>query len=212
MSGKIAKWLTAAVIATVLVFCAAAGEQKTVLQIGCPSQCPENVTSLDENLYIPGNWDISRITLEVPECEYIRLEKDGPDIYPGQETDLSAYTDQHVKIYQPDNRKILELYFHRGSRIPSLFLTVDSDMFRKARKNKNIVITEGHALYEEADGSVSYDGGITQMKGRGNNTYSNKYNKKPFQIKLEKKASLSGMAVIMASIKTVTKCSGLTLH
>ena len=193
--GKIAKWLVAAAIAAVLVFCAAAGEQAAkVLKIGCPSQCPETVTSWDVNLFIPGNWDLSRMTLEVPGYECIRLEKDGPDIYPGKETDLSAYAGQYVTIYQSQNKKVLKLTFRQGSAIPALFLTVDSNMFKKVRRNKNIEITEGRAVYEEADGSVSYDGGITQLKGRGNNTYSSQYSKKPYQIKLEKKASLSGMA------------------
>ena len=53
------------------------------------------------------------------------------------------------------------------------------------------MITEGRAVYTEADGTVTYDGGLTQLKGRGNNTF--RYLKKPYQFKLSEKASLSGM-------------------
>ena len=43
----------------------------------------------------------------------------------------------------------------------------------------------------EADGTASYDGPLEQMKGRGNNSF--RYSKKPYQIKLGEKVSLSGM-------------------
>ena len=79
----------------------------------------------------------------------------------------------------------------QGSRIPALFLEVDGDRLKKINRSKEEIITEGHAAYYEADGKASYDGGLTQMKGRGNNTFS--YPKKPYQIKLKDKASLSGM-------------------
>ena len=190
---KIIRWAAAALIAAALVFCMAAGEEnQKVLRIGCPSRCTETVTSRGGNLFIPGSWDITRITLKMTGCESIRLEKDGPDIFPGEETDLTAYAGTCVTIYRSNQKRIAELHFRRGSEIPSLFLTVDSDMFRKVKRSKKNTITAGHAVYEEADGTVSYEGGITQMKGRGNNTFA--YPKKPYQIKLEKKASLSGMA------------------
>ena len=190
---KVVRLIAAAVIAAVLAFCAASGEENgKVIRIGCPSRCTETVTSRGGNLFIPGNWDITRITLEMAGCESIRLEKNGPDISPGEETDLTAYVGTRVTIYRSNQKKITELHFRRGSEIPSLFLTVDSDMFRKVKRSKKNIITSGRAVYEEADGTVSFDGGITQLKGRGNNTFA--YPKKPYQIKLEKKASLSGMA------------------
>ena len=43
----------------------------------------------------------------------------------------------------------------------------------------------------DGDGSVGYDGEITQLKGRGNNTF--RYAKKPWQVKLAEKAPLGGM-------------------
>ena len=192
IAGKIARWTTIAVIAAMLFFCAASGEEKErVLRIGCPSRCAETVVSHGRNLFIPGSWDISRITLEIEGFEALRLSFDGPDIRPGEETDLTAYAGQKISLFNSKGR-ILGLSVYQGSDIPSLFLTVDSKMLAKVRKSKNNEITGGRAVYMEADGSVTYDGAITQLKGRGNNTFA--YPKKPFQVKLDKKAALSGMA------------------
>jgi len=79
----------------------------------------------------------------------------------------------------------------QGSEIPALYLTVDSKELAKVNKSKENEITEGRAVYQEADGSISYDGEIRSFKGRGNSTFG--YSKKPYQLKLEKKANLSGM-------------------
>lgn len=190
IAGRITRWMTAAVIAVMLFFCAA-GAEEPALRAGCPSRSPETVVSQGRNLYIPGNWDLSRMTLELGKFEAVRLEKDGPDIRPGEETDLTAYAGGELTLYNGQG-KILTVHLRRGSEIPSLFLTVDSGMLGKIRKNKNMEIPEGRAVYAEADGTAAYDGAITQMKGRGNNTFS--YPKKPWQIKLAGKASLSGMA------------------
>ena len=78
-----------------------------------------------------------------------------------------------------------------GSEIPALFLEVDADELKKVYYNKNHEITEGRAAYMEADGTVTYSGALEQMKGRGNNTF--RYSKKPYQLKLGGKVSLSGM-------------------
>ena len=190
---KTARWFAAAVVAAVLVFCAAKADEDTrVFRIGCPSRCTETVTSRKGRLYIPGNWDITRITIEMEGGASFRLSSDGEVVPPGEEIDLTKYVGESMAIYGVSRSRLTELAVFRGSEIPSLFLTVDGKQFSQIRQSKNNVITEGHAVYEEADGSVSYDGGITQMRGRGNNTFA--YTKKPYQIKLEKKASLSGMA------------------
>lgn len=46
----------------------------------------------------------------------------------------------------------------------------------------------GSMVMQKADGSLVYNGGLTQIKGRGNSTW--KAEKKPYQIKLESKADL----------------------
>ena len=49
----------------------------------------------------------------------------------------------------------------------------------------------GRAVLIDADGTAIYDGALTQIKGRGNSTWTDDA-KKPYQIKLAKKADLVG--------------------
>ena len=51
---------------------------------------------------------------------------------------------------------------------------------------------KGTMLYVLPDGTVVYNGELTQIKGRGNTTWGNSA-KKPYQIKLDKKADLLGL-------------------
>ncbi len=190
---KAVRWIAAAVIAAVLVFCAASGEEnEKVIRVGCPSRCTETVLCRKGKLFIPGNWDISRATLEVEGTSPVYIGYEGPEVYPGEEIDLSPYVGEKITLYNSRHQVVTKLTAFRGSEIPAVFITVDGKAIQKVNKSKNNIITEGRIVYTEADGTVSYDGGLTQMRGRGNNTFS--YSKKPYQIKLEKKASLSGMA------------------
>lgn len=79
-----------------------------------------------------------------------------------------------------------------SANIRALFITSD-DPVKEGRywvesspthNNK----TTGSMLLVTEGGEVIYDGGLTQIKGRGNGTWL--YDKKPYQIKLSKKASL----------------------
>ena len=197
VSGKISLGIMIAVVFLVLCMSQAAGEEKeTVIRAGCPSCCTETVISRKAGntyqLFIPGNWDVSRITLEIEGSGSFYLGDGKQEIRPGTETDLSGYLDGKTALYKSQRNRLGELKICQGSDIPAMFITVDGKAFQKANKSKKNQIAEGRIVYTEADGTVSYDGGITQMKGRGNNTFS--YPKKPYQIKLQKKASLSGMA------------------
>ena len=49
---------------------------------------------------------------------------------------------------------------------------------------------KGSMVMQKSDGDIVYDGALTQIKGRGNSTWS--LPKKPYQIKLEEKADLIG--------------------
>ncbi len=46
----------------------------------------------------------------------------------------------------------------------------------------------GHLLMQDADGTLTFDGRLSQIKGRGNSTWG--FDKKPYQIKLEEGADL----------------------
>ena len=189
--GRIGRWIAAGILAAIC-FAVSEARAETEIRAGCPSRCPETVISRKDKLYIPGSWDISRITLEADGSDILYLGDEKREIRPGEESDLTGYPGRKVPVYNQNKRMIATLMIYQGSEIPSLFITVDGGELKKVNSSKENVITRGRAVYEEADGTVSYDGGIAQLKGRGNNTFS--YSKKPYQIKLENKAALSGMA------------------
>ncbi len=175
---------------------AAGADEGKVFRAGCPGSCSETVVTREKSagvyiLSLPGNWDIRKVTLELDGASVIYLGEDRQEIRAGEETDLSRYEGQKVPVRDEKQHNLGSLTIRQGSEIPALFLTVDAKELRKVNRSKDNEITAGRALYTEADGTVSYDGGITQLKGRGNNTFS--YNKKPYQVKLSEKASLSGM-------------------
>lgn len=165
-----------------------------VLVASCPSLCAEKVTAREGKngliLSIPGFWDLSRIALEVEGSEKLFIGKDRTEITPGEETDLSGLKDQKVRITD-EIRELGPLTILQGSQIPALFLTVDGNELKKIKHSKNNEITEGRMVYMESDGTLTYDGTLTQLRCRGNNSFL--YTKKPYQLKLSESASLSGM-------------------
>lgn len=169
--------------------------EPAVFRAGCPSVSAETVeTRYGRSKYIlslPGFWDAGKITLEADGTECLFLGNEKREVRPGQETDLREYLGKKVPVYDARLRQIGTMMIYQGSAIPALFLEVDAGLLKRANGNKNFEVPSGRAVWCEADGTVSYDGAITQLKGRGNNTFS--YAKKPYQVKLAGKASLSGM-------------------
>lgn len=77
----------------------------------------------------------------------------------------------------------------QSQNIPALFLTSadagkDRAWVEQNKENK----AKGSAVLLKADGSVLYDGSLSQIKGRGNSTWERP--KKPYQIKLDKATDL----------------------
>ena len=92
-----------------------------------------------------------------------------------------------VGKYRPMKVKVLQ-----SSKIPSMFITSDNpnqgrDYVDASKDNK----TTGHMTLTGANGTVIYDGALTEIKARGNTTFTY-YEKKPYQIKLSQKADLLG--------------------
>ena len=174
----------------------ARAEKAEVFRAGCPSVYSGTVETrkgrLGYILSLPGAWDAEKITLELEGAECLYLGADRTEIRPGQEIDVRDYLGAKTPVYNANGRELGNLVIYRGSAVPALFLEVDAAELGRANGKKEYEIRAGRAVYCEADGTVSYDGSITQMKGRGNNTF--RYAKKPYQIKLSEKASLSGMS------------------
>ena len=165
------------------------------LTAGCPSLTAATVTARWKNnemtLFLPGCWDLTQVTLEMEGEEQLLLGGEMAPVSPGEAADLTGFEGKKFTVYNGEKEGRGTLTVIRGSELPALFLEVDREELKKVNGSKNNEITEGRAVFEEADGSVTYDGALTQLKGRGNNTFA--YSKKPYQMKLGEKASLSGM-------------------
>lgn len=141
-------------------------------------------------LCLPGSWDVSDVTVTFDRLESfyagdLLMES-------GRSYDLTGLIGQTVKLCYPGSgNKFGTLTVYQGSDVPALFLEVDAKQLTLVDKSKDNEIEEGRAVYTEADGSVTYDGGISSFKGRGNSTFA--FKKKPYQLKLEEKADFSGM-------------------
>ena len=78
----------------------------------------------------------------------------------------------------------------RSANIPAVYITTESgslDYIHADKSNKE----KGNILISK-NGAVSLSGELKQIKGRGNSTW--KYEKKPYNIKFDKKTAVLGMA------------------
>ncbi len=82
------------------------------------------------------------------------------------------------------------LCVQKATGIGSIFLTTESGSMRTVHSSKDNK-ESGQLVAIDYDGSVSYDDKLDSIKGRGHSTW--RLAKKPYNIKLDKKASLLGM-------------------
>ncbi|MCQ4021779.1 MULTISPECIES: CotH kinase family protein [unclassified Ruminococcus] len=83
-------------------------------------------------------------------------------------------------------------FIMKSSGIASMFLTTESGNMDAINNDKTHETAQaGQLLLVDSEGAVSYDGELNSIKGRGNTTW--RLDKKPYNIKLPKKASLLGM-------------------
>ena len=175
-------------------FSAAAAESKMELTASPATEGAEQVVSRKSKggtiLSIPGAWDITQVLLSLKGQETFRL---GKNLTVDAQTpvDLTPYLGKKTSVYNRKGGSLGSVTILRGSDIPALFFTVDEKQLKKVNGSKNEIIREGRVIVREADGTVSYDGALEHLKGRGNNTFS--YSKKPYEFKLAKKADLGGM-------------------
>ena len=185
----------AGILFLVMLSGSALAAKEKVLSAGCPSRSGETVLSRTGKngiiLSLPGFWDLTKVTLETAGSEKILIGKEKREIAAGEACDITDLIGKQSEVRDGKGVLIGKLTILQGSGIPALFLEADGEKLKAAGRSKENIITEGRAVYTEADGTVTYDGSLTQLKGRGNNTF--RYLKKPYQFKLSEKASLSGM-------------------
>ena len=186
--------VTAILLLLLLCVSASAAEDR-LLQAGCPSRGRETVLSRTGRngmiLSLPGFWDPTAVTLEVSGTERILIGAEKREITAGVPTDVTDLIGQKTEVRDGKGNLIGRLTILQGSSIPALFIEADAEKLKAVNRSKENEISEGRAVWTEADGTVAFDGALSQLKGRGNNTFH--YAKKPYQIKLSEKADLSGM-------------------
>ena len=185
----------AAALFLLLPFSGAKALKERTLRASCPSVCGETVVSRTARdgmiLSLPGAWDLNAVALEIDDAEVLFLGEEQAEFARGVPGSLEGMTGRSLVIRNRDGMTLGNVTILQGSRLPAMFLTVDAEQLKAVSKDKERRIGQGHACWLEADASVGYDGEITQLKGRGNNTF--RYLKKPWQVKLAEKASPGGM-------------------
>ena len=195
---KAGKWLIRIAVTGILFLLLAGGASAATerkLTAACPSVNGVTVNARwkrgEMTLYLPGCWDLTKITLEMEGAETLQLTEEMAPVAPGETVDLTGLVGQKIIVRNEKQQGRGYLTILQGSPIPSLFLEVDENQLKRVNSSKDNRITDGHAVYTEPDGTMTYDGALDQLRARGNNSFL--YSKKPYQIKLREKASLSGM-------------------
>lgn len=78
----------------------------------------------------------------------------------------------------------------QSATVPAMFITTDSGSLTYIHKRKSNE-EPGTLIMRSADGSLEYDGKLSQVKGRGSASFANP--KKSYQIKLNRSSDLCGM-------------------
>ena len=194
-----------------LLFCGGSASAERKLTAACPSLCSAKVIAKWQKdeivLSLPGSWDLTKVTLEMADGGTILLGSEMTPVRPGEPADLTGIIGKRTVVRNENKRSIGYLTVLQGSRISALFLEVDADRLVKVNGSKKEQITEGHAVYMEPDSTVTYDGALDQLKARGNASFQEL--KKPYQFKLHKKTSLSGMSkgktwILLANFNDMT--------
>ncbi|MBM6998716.1 RICIN domain-containing protein [bacterium] len=97
-----------------------------------------------------------------------------------------------VFLKDPDTGVITQARIVKSSSLGAMFLS-SADPVSEGRayveaSEDHSAKAKGSMVYVDARGRTVYDGKLTQIKGRGNSTW--KLDKRPYQIKLDKKTSL----------------------
>ncbi len=194
------KRLTAISVTVLLILClagicsAASAEKKTTITACEASETSAQVVSRKNKsgtvLSIPGAWDIKNIRLSLNGQDSFKLGKT-LTVDPETPVDLTSYVGKKTPVYNLKGGSLGSITIYQGSKIPAVFFTVNEEQLKKVNRSKNEIIQEGTVIAQDADGTVSYNGELVHLKGRGNNTFS--YSKKPYEFKLAQKADLGGM-------------------
>lgn len=138
-------------------------------------------------LFLPTTADLSELTVWHTFDEDPTIN--GKPLKSGEKTDIFAQGGEYTVL--ADDREI-KLTVLQSTSIGSIYINTKSGSMANVHGQKTVK-EEGDILVVEADGTHDYSGDLAYIKGRGNTTWN--FNKRPYNIKLDKKASLLGMDV-----------------
>ena len=152
-------------------------------------------------LFLPSSADLSKLVLmsDAENKEYtIFADKTATATF-GTETDiLSLFNDVSAlngeyKVNLTSGDETNELIIMKSENIKSLFITSEDPENKgrtwidKSKDNK----AKGNMVYVDSDGSIINADAITEIKARGNSTFTD-FEKKPYQIKIKNKFNMTG--------------------
>lgn len=158
----------------------------------------DDIKLMSNKYYLPPYVDLTSLELNITASEYTVGDKTyaydgGPiDVTEGKTTDKYGNVCYAVSF---KNGKYSSGYmFYQLSSIPSVYVRT-SEGISNINRNKNLRDKNTTVLIVDENGDVVYSDEknetVSEIKGRGNATWG--YAKKPYQIKLGKKADLFGM-------------------
>ena len=133
---------------------------------------------------IPGTWDASRLRVFLTGIESVKIG--GRKYHNGDSISLPLNSFFLVKT--PGNRPI-KMTARKTDGLPVLFISTESKSCDNIHSDKT-VREPGTLLMTDPDGGTVYEGELTAVRTRGNETF--KFNKKSYQIKLAKSTALIG--------------------
>ena len=163
---------------------------------------PQSVNG-EWSLFLPSGVDTSAVTVHLditsPSAVVTAVGKNGAaQVTDGATLDLTALCgdgDRFGLTLRAVSGSIIEertLTVYPSSYVDAMYLVSDDPenegrQWVESSEDKSNKAT-GAMVLQTADGTVVYDGDLTQIKGRGNSTWN--LSKKPYQIKLDKKTDL----------------------
>lgn len=148
-------------------------------------------------LFLPSSADLANLVLTFDGTEATLTGANGSTaVTSGTAFDLTALFDAGTEEYDvklTSSAGQAAFTVMKSANVRSMYLVSD-DPVNQGRPWVDTAKTNeatGKMSFISATGDVDYSGTLTQIKGRGNATFEN-FIKKPYQIKLSKKAALTG--------------------
>ena len=154
-------------------------------------------------LFLPASADLTKLSLTVtttPESDKVLLTGDKGTAYLQGTVDLTAVVAANADGYREitasvgKGKQTLTFRVMQASAIPTMYLTsrdAANEGISYVDADKNHVVKDAQMELIAVNGTSIYNGGLTQLKARGNSTFTNA-EKKSYQIKLNTASDLLG--------------------